>query len=90
MTAAQIRQLHVLTHTYLKEYISRSKKDINGADYANLVDILYSAQNMGFASVYDPRLIERIVQIFLKDHSELYYFSTADQLKLLRGFDSIL
>jgi len=44
MTADQIRQLHIMNHGYLKEFISKSKKDVNGADYANLVHILYSAQ----------------------------------------------
>ena len=79
-----------MAHGYLKEYISKKKKDINGTDYANLVHVINNAHKMGFSNVYHPRLIERVIQIFLKDHSELYYFSTADQLKLLKAFDSLL
>lgn len=30
------------------------------------------------------------MQIFLKDHADLYYFSTLDQLKLLKGFDQLV
>lgn len=40
--------------------------------------------------LYDPRLVERMVQIFLKDHQSLYFFSTGDQLKLLKGFDELV
>jgi hypothetical protein len=45
---------------------------------------------MGFLGLYENRLVERIVQIFLKDHQELYIFSLSDQLKLLRGFDALI
>ena len=31
-----------------------------------------------------------MVQIFLKDHQSLYFFSTGDQLKLLKGFDELV
>ena len=51
---------------------------------------LANAQQMGFIGVYENRLLERIVQIFIKDHQELYFFSTADQLKLLKGFDVLI
>lgn len=30
------------------------------------------------------------MQIFMKDHQDLYYFSTHDQLRLLKGFDSLV
>lgn len=30
------------------------------------------------------------MQIFLKDHADLYFFSTHDQLKLLKGFDTLI
>lgn len=43
MTAAQFRNLHSMTHVYLSEYISKYKKEINGSDYANLIEILYRA-----------------------------------------------
>jgi len=79
-----------MVNKYLVEYISQNKKEINGAEYANLVDQLSEAKDAGFLNIYDNRLIERIVQIFLKDHQELYYFSTKDILKLLKGFDAIL
>lgn len=55
-----------------------------------MITSLKSASETGFMGMYDPRLIERIIQIFLKDHHDLYYFSTYDQLRLLKGFDAIV
>jgi hypothetical protein len=51
---------------------------------------LHLAKNQGYSGLYDHRLIQRLVQIFLKDHSSLYFFSTGDQLKLLKGFDELM
>jgi hypothetical protein len=90
VTSDQLSTLHRMMNKYLVEYISQNKKDINGSEYANLIMQLANAQQMGFIGVYENRLLERIVQIFIKDHQELYFFSTADQLKLLKGFDVLI
>lgn len=82
--------MHRITSKFLSEYISKSKKDINGAEFATLIDQLKFAQDEGFIKLYDTRLLERMIQIFLKDHVDLYYFSTLDQLRLLRGFDQLI
>ena len=50
------------------EYVSQQKKEINGSEYANLIDQLFQAKQNGFIGLYEPRLLERLVQIFLKDH----------------------
>ena len=82
--------VHRISNKYLGAYISKSKKEIVGSQYADLVTSLKTASETGFMGQYDPRLIERIIQIFLKDHHDLYYFSTHDQLRLLQGFDEIV
>jgi hypothetical protein len=55
-----------------------------------LIDQIFKAKANGYVGLYEPRLLERLVQIFLKDHQELYFFSTGDQLKLLKGFDDLV
>lgn len=90
LTRDQLATVHRLASKYLSEYVSKSKKDINGGEFATLVDELRIAAEGGFIKLYEARLLERVVQVFLKDHAELYYFSTGDQLKLLRGFDRLI
>ena len=79
-----------MVNKYLIEYVSQQKKEINGSEYANLIDQIFKAKANGYVGLYEPRLLERLVQIFLKDHQELYFFSTGDQLKLLKGFDDLV
>lgn len=78
LTRDQMATMHRITSKYLDEYVSQSKKDINGGEYATLIDQLSYAFGQGFGKLYQERLIERLVQIFLKDHADLYYFSTLD------------
>ena len=78
-----------MTNKYIIEYLSQRKKEINGAEYADMVSILKNAIDGGFIKIYENRLLERIIQIFLKDHKDLYFFTTNDQLKLLQGFDKL-
>ena len=70
--------LHRMTNKYIIEYLSQRKKEINGAEYADMVSILKNAIDGGFIKIYENRLLERIIQIFLKDHKDLYFFTTND------------
>lgn len=65
----------------------QKKKDINGSEYASMIEILSRAVDGGFATAYSQRLIEQIINMFLEGHKDSYY-STGDQIKLLKGFDN--
>lgn len=60
--------VHRMVDKFLVEYISTSKKDINGSEFAELIHQLHKAHLQGFLGLYEDRVIERIIQIFLKDH----------------------
>lgn len=51
---------------------------------------LQAASETKMMGLYEQRMLERVVQIFLKDHSDLYIFTTKEQLELLQGFDVII
>jgi len=63
----QLATLHRMCNKYLVEYIEKSKQDINGHEYANLIEILRFASEQGFGGIYEDSLIERLVQVFIKD-----------------------
>lgn len=90
MTRDQSANVHRLVSKFLEEYLSNSKNDVSGGEFANLIHQLKIGQQNGYLHIYELRIIERLVQIFIKDHSDLYYFSTSDQLRLLQGFDTLI
>ena len=40
--------------------------------------------------MYDGILIERLIQVFISDNSDMYIYSLADQLKLIKGFNNLM
>ena len=58
VTKDQLAIIHRMTNRYLFEYLGQSKKDINGSEYANLVDLLGQAERMGYIGVYEGATIE--------------------------------
>jgi len=55
-----------------------------------LVEVLEKAKYGGFIDMYDSILIERLIQIFISDNSDMYIYSLADQLKLIKGFNNLM
>ena len=79
-----------MSNKFLETFLDKNISDINGKEYAILIDQIHFANKTGMQALYKDNIIEKIIQIFLKDHHELFNFSTLDQLKLLKGFDSIM
>jgi hypothetical protein len=70
--------VHLMANRFLEESFSAKKVDLNGAEYTSLVDLMRTARAQGFGQIYQVWVVEQVVQVFLKDHRELYFFSTSD------------
>lgn len=89
VTKNDFATIHRMLNKFIVQYIEKNKQEITGTDYANLIGILHFASENGFIGVYEKRTLDSIIQTFLKDHAELYYFNTKEILQLFKGFDSI-
>jgi hypothetical protein len=73
---------------YLSEYLGKSKKDITGGQFADLVHLIARSQAEGIHT-FEQKIVHRLQHIFLNDNAELYVFSLGEILKLYRGFQSL-
>lgn len=73
---------------YLTEFLGKSKKDITGSQFAQLVDLIANSHTSGLHR-FDQVVIHRLQHIFLNDNAELYIFTMKDILKLLKGFEAL-
>ena len=53
--------VHRMVDKFLVEYISTSKKDINGSEFAELIQQLHKAHLQGFLGLYEDRVMERLI-----------------------------
>jgi hypothetical protein len=73
---------------YLSEYLGKSKKDITGGQFADMVHLISRSHSEGLHT-FEQKIVHRLQHIFLNDNAELYVFSMGDILKLYRGFESL-
>lgn len=48
MSEKRMRQVHAMAARYLNQYISQNKKEINGTEFAILIEQLRVAKSQGF------------------------------------------
>ena len=63
-------RVHRMVSAYLEEYVSKGAKELSGSDFSRLVNQLALAKEDGLLSLYNDRLLEKIVQVFLRTYKD--------------------
>ena len=54
-------KVHKMVQAYMEMFVSRSSKEINGAEFAKYIHQMQLAEQDGFLTNYDRKLLERII-----------------------------
>ena len=87
LTTKDLASVHKTCHSYLENYLHRTKKSVTGHQFAVLVSQISKAKLQNVYE-YDSKTIQRLEQIFLLD-TENYTFSISDILLIFKAFDQL-